>query len=53
MCSRPGPKLLTLDEPTERIQPNIIEDIGRVICMPADRRMASGQRMAIVLVEQF
>ena len=52
-CSRPGPKLLTLDEPTERIQPSIIEDIGRVICMPADRGMALGQRMAFVLVEQF
>ncbi len=42
------PKLLILDEPTEGIQPNIIQDIGRVIRMLADRG-----DMAIVLVEQF
>ena len=44
----PVPKLLMLDEPTEGIQPSIINDIGRVICMLADR-----QTMAIVLVEQY
>jgi len=43
-----GPKLLVLDEPTEGIQPNIIQDIGRVIRMLADRG-----NMAIVLVEQY
>ena len=43
-----GPKLLLLDEPTERIQPSIIKDIGRVIRMLADRKT-----MAIVLVEQY
>ena len=48
-----GPRLLILDEPTEGIQPSIIKDIGRVICMLADHGMAGGQRMAIVLVEQF
>jgi urea transport system ATP-binding protein len=48
-----GPKLLVLDEPTEGIQPSIIKDIGRVIRMLADRGMSGGQRMAIVLVEQF
>ena len=52
-----GPKLLILDEPTEGIQPSIVKDIGRVICMLADRGMVgsdpSGQPMAIVLVEQF
>jgi urea transport system ATP-binding protein len=48
-----GPKLLILDEPTEGIQPSIIKDIGRVVRMLADRGMAGGQRMAIVLVEQF
>lgn len=42
------PKLLILDEPTEGIQPNIIQDIGRVIRMLADRG-----DMAIVLVEQY
>jgi urea transport system ATP-binding protein len=51
-----GPKLLILDEPTEGIQPSIIKDIGRVIRMLADKGMQSaggGQRMAIVLVEQY
>ena len=48
-----GPKLLILDEPTEGIQPSIIKDIGRVIRMLADRGMEGGQKMAIVLVEQF
>ncbi|MET0335586.1 MAG: urea ABC transporter ATP-binding subunit UrtE [Rhizobacter sp.] len=47
-----GPKLLILDEPTEGIQPSIIKDIGRVIRGLADRGM-NGQKMAIVLVEQF
>jgi urea transport system ATP-binding protein len=48
-----GPKLLILDEPTEGIQPSIIKDIGRVIRMLADTGLAGGQKMAIVLVEQF
>jgi urea transport system ATP-binding protein len=43
---------LILDEPTEGIQPSIIKDIGRVIRGLADRGM-NGQKMAIVLVEQF
>ena len=47
-----APKLLILDEPTEGIQPSIIKDIGRVIRRLADRGM-NGQRMAIVLVEQY
>ena len=47
-----GPKLLMLDEPTEGIQPSIIKDIGRVLCMLADTGL-NGQRMAIVLVEQY
>ena len=42
------PKLLLLDEPTEGIQPNIIQQIGRVITMLRDRG-----DMAIVLVEQY
>ena len=42
------PKLLLLDEPTEGIQPNIIQQIGDVIRHLRDRR-----DMAIVLVEQF
>ncbi len=42
------PKLLLLDEPTEGIQPNIIQQIGRVI----DYLRQRGD-MAIVLVEQY
>jgi urea transport system ATP-binding protein len=42
------PKVLLLDEPTEGIQPNIIQQIGRVIGMLRDRG-----DMAIVLVEQY
>jgi urea transport system ATP-binding protein len=42
------PKLLILDEPTEGIQPNIIDQIGDAIKMLRDE----GQ-MAILLVEQY
>ena len=42
------PKLLLLDEPTEGIQPNIIQQIGRVIGYLRDQG-----GMAIVLVEQY
>ncbi len=42
------PRLLLLDEPTEGIQPNIIQQIGRVISRLRDRG-----EMAIVLVEQY
>ncbi|WP_431298120.1 urea ABC transporter ATP-binding subunit UrtE [Tabrizicola sp. BL-A-41-H6] len=42
------PKVLLLDEPTEGIQPNIIQQIGHVI----DYLKAKGD-MAIVLVEQY
>lgn len=42
------PKVLLLDEPTEGIQPNIIQQIGRVIAHLRERG-----DMAIVLVEQF
>jgi urea transport system ATP-binding protein len=47
-----GPKILILDEPTEGIQPSIIKDIGRAIRKLADEGL-NGQRMAIVLVEQY
>ncbi|WP_427913127.1 urea ABC transporter ATP-binding subunit UrtE [Ramlibacter sp. MMS24-I3-19] len=43
-----SPKVLVLDEPTEGIQPSIINDIGRVIRMLADRG-----DMAVLLVEQY
>ncbi len=42
------PRLLLLDEPTEGIQPNIIQQIGRVIDYLRDKG-----DMAIVLVEQY
>lgn len=42
------PSVLLLDEPTEGIQPNIIQQIGRVIETLRDRG-----DMAIVLVEQY
>jgi urea transport system ATP-binding protein len=42
------PRLLLLDEPTEGIQPNIIQQIGRVIA----HLRAQGD-MAIILVEQY
>ena len=42
------PQLLILDEPTERIQPSVIKEIGQVISQLAHRG-----DMAILLVEQF
>lgn len=42
------PKVLLLDEPTEGIQPNIIQQIGNVI-----RILCEQGDMAIILVEQF
>lgn len=42
------PKLLLLDEPTEGIQPNIIQHIGKVISLLREQG-----NMAIVLVEQY
>jgi urea transport system ATP-binding protein len=42
------PSLLILDEPTEGIQPSIIEEIGRVIV-----RLAREQGLAVLLVEQY
>ena len=42
------PKLLILDEPTEGIQPNIIDQIGDAI-----RMLRSQTGMAILLVEQY
>ncbi|MEX0287134.1 MAG: urea ABC transporter ATP-binding subunit UrtE [Paracoccaceae bacterium] len=42
------PKLLLLDEPTEGIQPNIIQQIGEVI-----KHLRNAGEMAIILVEQY
>lgn len=44
----PGPKVLLLDEPTEGIQPNVIQDIGRVI-----KHLAHDKGLCVVLVEQY
>jgi urea transport system ATP-binding protein len=43
-----GPRVLLLDEPTEGIQPNIIQQIGEVIST-----LRSEGQMAIILVEQY
>ncbi len=42
------PRVLLLDEPTEGIQPNIIQEIGAVL-----RRLVRERGMTIVLVEQY
>jgi urea transport system ATP-binding protein len=42
------PKVLLLDEPTEGIQPSIIQQIGDVLA-----HLRSGGDMAIILVEQY
>ena len=43
-----GPKLLILDEPTEGIQPNIIQRIGEVL-----RILSKERGMTIIIVEQY
>ena len=42
------PRVLLLDEPTEGIQPNIIQQIGQVL-----NRLVETKSMTIVLVEQY
>ena len=42
------PKVLILDEPTEGIQPNIIQQIGMVL-----RQLVENKRMTILIVEQY
>ena len=42
------PQVLMLDEPTEGIQPNVIQLIGDVL-----QRLADEQKMTIILVEQY
>ena len=42
------PKALLLDEPTEGIQPNIIQQIGAVL-----RKLVEERSMTVVLVEQY
>lgn len=43
-----NPKILILDEPTEGIQPNIIQRIGKVLT-----QLAADRGMTVVLVEQY
>jgi urea transport system ATP-binding protein len=43
-----NPQVLLLDEPTEGIQPNIIQEIGNVL-----RRLVTERNMTIILVEQY
>jgi len=43
-----APKVLLLDEPTEGIQPNIIQQIGHVL-----RMLVTERGMTVVLVEQY
>lgn len=42
------PELLILDEPTEGIQPSIIQDIGRTL-----RQLVEESGMTVLLVEQY
>ncbi|MFT0171132.1 urea ABC transporter ATP-binding subunit UrtE [Paraburkholderia mimosarum] len=42
------PSLLILDEPTEGIQPSIIQDIGRTL-----RRLVEDMQLTVLLVEQY
>lgn len=42
------PRLLILDEPTEGIQPSIIQEIGRTL-----RRLVDEFGMSVLLVEQY
>ncbi|ODA39920.1 urea ABC transporter ATP-binding subunit UrtE [Desulfosporosinus sp. BG] len=42
------PKLLILDEPTEGIQPSVIQEIGRVI-----KKLNSEANLTILIVEQY
>ncbi len=43
-----GPRMLLLDEPTEGIQPNIIQQIGGIL-----QRLAREKGMTILVVEQY
>ena len=45
LAGRPG--IILLDEPSEGIQPNIVQEIARIV-----RRLRDEQRLTIVLVEQ-
>ena len=42
-----GPRVLLLDEPTEGIQPNVVEEIGTIL-----KRVCAETRLSMLLVEQ-
>ncbi len=42
------PKVLLLDEPTEGIQPNVIQQIGHVL-----QKLVTERQMTVILVEQY
>ena len=42
-----NPKIILLDEPSEGIQPNIVQEIGRTI-----RRLRDEEGLTVVIVEQ-
>jgi branched-chain amino acid transport system ATP-binding protein len=41
------PDIILLDEPSEGVQPNIVQDIGRII-----RRLREDERLTVLIVEQ-
>ncbi|MGA0533026.1 ABC transporter ATP-binding protein [Hansschlegelia sp. KR7-227] len=41
------PDIILLDEPSEGVQPNIVQDIGRII-----RRLRAEERLTVLIVEQ-
>lgn len=41
------PDIILLDEPSEGVQPNIVQDIGRII-----RRLRDDERLTVLIVEQ-
>jgi urea transport system ATP-binding protein len=47
------PRLLILDEPTEGIQPSIIEQIGDTLKLLKQARRVDGSPLSILLVEQY
>ena len=42
-----SPELILLDEPSEGVQPNIVQEIGRII-----RRLRDDEGLTVVIVEQ-
>jgi urea transport system ATP-binding protein len=47
------PSLLILDEPTEGIQPSVIEQIGDTLKQLKTAKRRDGSKLSILLVEQY